>query len=299
MRRRTFLSLAGAAATAASPTTIDSHIHLYDPSRPQGVPWPDPSHASIYRTFLPAHFRKIAEPLGVRNMIAMECSPWVEDNYWVLDVAARDKVVVGVIGNLHPGKSDFREHLERLHKNPLFKGIRFGYIWGRDLAAELRKPEFIADLKFMAAAGLTLDTYGQSRIAGDVIRLSDGAPDLRIVIDHLPSIDPPPETAARQAYEQALRKIAERPQIFGKISEVFRKVDGRIPRDLSFYRPRLDQLWEVFGRDRVLFGSDWTNSEPMGTYQQTVGLVREYFAGKGPDVAERFFGKNAVQAYRV
>ena len=115
----------------------------------------------------------------------------------------------------------------------------------------------------------------------------------------LPSIDPPPETAARQAYEQALRKIAERPQIFGKISEVFRKVDGRIPRDLSFYRPRLDQLWEVFGRDRVLFGSDWTNSEPMGTYQQTDGLVREYFAGKGPDVAERFFGKNAVQAYRV
>ena len=255
------------------------------------MPWPDPSQASIYRTFLPAHFRKIAEPLGVRNMIAMECSPWVEDNYWVLDVAARDKVVVGVIGNLHPGKSDFREHMERLHKNPLFKGIRFGYIWGRDLAAELQKPEFIADLKFMAAAGLTLDTYGKSSIAEDVIRLSDSVPDLRIVIDHLPSIDPPMETA--------LRKLSERPRIFVKISEVFRKVDGRIPRDLSFYRPRLDQLWDAFGRDRVLFGSDWTNSEPMGTYQQTLGLVREYFVSKGPGVAERFFGKNAVEAYRV
>src|SRR5882724_2883242 len=101
---------------------IDTHIHLFDPTRPQGVPWP-PSDSSIYKPALPGRFRQLAEPLGVRGAIEVECSPWLEDNQWVLDVAAKDKIIVGTIGNLEPGKPDFRKHLERLHKNPLFRGI--------------------------------------------------------------------------------------------------------------------------------------------------------------------------------
>src|SRR5260370_22169861 len=54
-------------------------------ARPQGVPWPSPEQASIYRIFLPANYRRIAEPFGGVGMIETECSPWVEDNYWVLE----------------------------------------------------------------------------------------------------------------------------------------------------------------------------------------------------------------------
>src|SRR5438046_8745893 len=74
---------------------IDTHVHLYDPKRPQGVPWPSPEQASIYRTFLPADYRRIAEPFGVVGLIAPECSPWVADNYWVRDVSAKEAIVVG------------------------------------------------------------------------------------------------------------------------------------------------------------------------------------------------------------
>ena len=92
-----------------------------------------------------------------------------------------------------------------------------------------------------------------------------------------------------------------------KVSEVLQRVDengrrvrsgGRIPYDLSFYRSRLEAIWEIFGADRVLFASDWTNSEPMGTYGQTLNLVREFIAGKGQDVLERFFWKNSAKVYR-
>src|SRR5437868_5354980 len=147
MRRRTFLGAVGAIAFPdltqgfAFPI-IDSHVHLYDPMRPQGVPWPNPKQTTIYRRFLPADYRKIVKPFGVVGMIAMECSPWVEDNYWVLDVAAKDPIVVGTVGNLHPGKPDFSEHLSRLQKNPLFRGIRFGYLWGRNVADEIPEAEF-------------------------------------------------------------------------------------------------------------------------------------------------------------
>jgi predicted TIM-barrel fold metal-dependent hydrolase len=301
--RRKFVTLACGAVVSAlaqehtAIPILDCHVHLYDPTRPQGVPWPERG-TSIYRPFLPADYRKIAEPANVVGMIEVECSPWVEDNYWVLEVAARDPIVVGTIGNLHPGKPDFREHLTRLHRNPLFLGIRFGYLWDRDLSVELQKPDFIADLKLMAEARLVLDTAGPTRVVEDVVRLSDKVPNLRIVIDHLPAADPPAETAALQNYQGMLKEIAKRPQVYVKLSEVFRRSSEGIPRDLSFYRPRLEQLYDLFGRDRVLFGSDWTNSEPMGTFAQTVNLVHEFVASKGREAEERFFWKNSAAAYR-
>src|SRR5689334_2153312 len=80
---------------------IDTQVHLDDPTRPKGVPWPSPEQPkSTYRRFLPADYRKIAEPYGVVGLIETECSPWLEDNYWVLDVAAPEPIVVGEVGDL-------------------------------------------------------------------------------------------------------------------------------------------------------------------------------------------------------
>jgi hypothetical protein len=62
----------------------------------------------------------------------------------VLDIAAKDTSIVGIVGTLEPVKPGFARQLERFHRNPLFRGIRYGKPWGRDLAAELSKPEFIA-----------------------------------------------------------------------------------------------------------------------------------------------------------
>lgn len=73
---------------------------------------------------------------------------------------------------------------------------------------------------------------------------------------------------------------------------------GRIPHDLSFYRPRLAAIYEVFGSDRLLFGSNWTSSEEVGAFSETLNIVREYFTSKGREVAEKFFWKNSVAAYR-
>ena len=92
-----------------------------------------------------------------------------------------------------------------------------------------------------------------------------------------------------------------------KVSEIFHRVDesgkrvgtvGRIPHDLGFYRTTLERIWDVFGADRLIFASDWTTSEPMGTFAETIGIVREFFTAKGSDAAEKFFWKNSARAYR-
>lgn len=160
-------------------------------------------------TFLPAGSRKIAEPLGVVGMIEMECSPWVEDNYWVLDVAAKNTIVVGTIGYLYPSTPDFREHFPRLLKNPLFRGIRIG-TWGRNIADEAHNPEFISHLKSFAESGLTLDIVGSASLLTDSVLITDKVPELRVVIDHIPGYQVPEEPAARATYEETLRELGKR-----------------------------------------------------------------------------------------
>ena len=68
-----------------------------------------------------------------------------------------------------------------------------------------------------------------------------------------------------------------------KISEVLRRVGGRVPTDLSFYRPKLDELFGIFGEDRVLFGSDWPNSDNWVPYPQVFGTVHECFTARSRD----------------
>ncbi|MEJ2008080.1 MAG: amidohydrolase family protein, partial [Acidobacteriota bacterium] len=141
MNRRTFLGVAAAIAATrvdlSARTTpipiIDTHIHLFDPRRPQGIPWPPKDDKILYKPALPDRYLKVTKGEGVVGAIEVECSPRLEDNQWVLDVAAKAPVIVGTVGDLEPDKPDFRRQLERFHRNPLFRGIRYGNLWGRSL----------------------------------------------------------------------------------------------------------------------------------------------------------------------
>jgi L-fuconolactonase len=307
VNRRRFLSSAAAgavvytsnlpSAAAQNIPIIDSHIHLFDISRPQGVPWPEKG-SPIYQTALPPRLRKLAEPHGVVGAIEIECSPWLADNDWVLDVAAKDPFIVGTIGDIEPAKPDFGKNLERLHKNPLFRGIRCGNIWNRDLSKDIDSPAFVDDLKLLASAGLVLDTANQTpALIHAVVRLSDSIPNLKIVIDHLPGLKVPEEAAARKACEDNLKVLGHRPQVFAKISAIVRKVDGRVPLDISFYKDRLDHIWDIFGADRLLFGSDWPNSDQLAQYSDVFHLAEEFIAPRDRATKEKFYWKNSLKAY--
>src|SRR5882757_7999637 len=81
-------------------TVIDTHTHFYDPTRAQGVPWPPREDKLLYRTVLPRDYRALPVPRSVTGTVVVEASPWVEDNQWVLDLAAHDPFIVGLVGGL-------------------------------------------------------------------------------------------------------------------------------------------------------------------------------------------------------
>jgi L-fuconolactonase len=306
MKRRTFLaSLAAASAAStleAQPSAIpiiDAHIHLFDPTRPQGAPYTGPKTSGAPVPALPARYRALTAPLGVVGAIKVEASPWIEDNLWVLDVAQRDTIIVGVIGNLEPEKPEFPEYLERYHKNPLFRGIRCGNLWGRDITAQVELPAFIEGLKRLADADLVMDTANpRLSLLQAIVRATDKVPNLRVVLDHLPALAPFETAADGVALDTVVRELGARPQVYVKLSQIIHNVKGQVSTDLRTYRAWLDRLIEVFGEDRVIFGSDWPNSDGVAPVDNVFAIAKEYFATKPRPTAEKYFWRNSVAAYK-
>lgn len=284
---------------ATRPSIIDTHIHLFDPSRPQGVPWP-PKDSSIYRTTLPARYRELASRFGVAGAIAIECSPWLADNQWLLDTARTDRIIVGVIGDLEPGTADFRQQVQHFAKDPLFRGIRYGNLWGRSLSQKISDASFIADLQFLAEANLVLDTANPNpALVNAVVRLSDRVPNLTVVLDHLPGMQMPEDQAARKGCQSDLATLGSRPRVVAKISGFVKVVNGQVREDLPFYKERLDFVWNTFGPDRCFYGSDWPNSEQSATYSQVFHLADSFISNRDPGTIDKFYRSNAEAVYRL
>lgn len=286
-----------AAAKSAPPIPIiDAHIHLFDAGRPQGAPYKGPKEFTEHVS-LPGAYKKLALPLGIKGAIAVEASPWIEDNLWLLETAQTDTFMVGVIGRLQPEKAEFAEYLERYHKNPLYRGIRINITARNHLMPLLENAAVVDNLKLLAQSDLVLETANPSiELLQTVVRVNDLVPDLRIVIDHLPVMDPTPEELP--SYTSALEQIRQRPNIFTKLSEILHRVDGVVAKDVASHRERLDHLIEVFGEDRIIFGSDYPNSVGTAAIGEIVSLVKQYFAARPRSVAEKYFWQNSLRCYQ-
>jgi len=276
---------------------IDTHIHLFDQTRPQGAPYS--AGPGNNEPALPARYRALAQPLGIVGAIEIEASPWLEDNLWVLEVEQAAPIMVGAIGNLRPDKPEFAEYLDRYRKNKLFRGIRYGNLWGYDIVGQSRNQTFLDGLKLLQQADLVLDTANpRPDLMEAVVRISDRIPDLRIVLDHLPAMLEQLDESGRRGIKFTVRELSSRRNIYVKVSEVIKVVNGKTITDLSTYKPMLDYLFDTFGEDRLLFGSDWPNGPAVNNLPTIVSVVRQYFAGKGQRAAEKYFWKNSMVAYK-
>ena len=293
--RRAFLAAAGVAATATMAAAqgdpipiIDTHFHLYDPTRPQGAPYPFTPNAP---PFLPRHFREMAKPLGIVGGIEVEASPWVEDNLWVLMMIEEEPMIVGTIGDLDPVKPEFREYLERYHRNKLFLGIRYGNVWeGHNLVTAIARPDFIANMKAFAQTGLTLEVANpRLDLIEATVRLTDKVPELRVVLGHLQALALPTAPELLKSYSDNLKELRKR-NVYAKVSGLLRsQPNAQEPFDPAVYKPVLEFIWDIFGEDFIVYA---------GRSKTALEILQSYFMTKGRLAAEKFFWKNSVPAFR-
>jgi L-fuconolactonase len=302
MTRREFLTtgVGGLLASGALPTDepkpeiIDTHTHFYDPTRPQGVPWPAKGDKALYRRVLPAEYEELAKPLGVAGTVVVEASPWLDDNQWLLDLAGKDPFLVGIVGHLDPADDDFEKTIRRFAADSLFRGIRVTHA---DLKAGLNG-DLIARCKLLVDHDLALDVNGGPDMPADVARVATYVPKLRIIINHAANLkidgrEPPKD------WREGMRAAATNPNVFCKVSALVEQTGQKdVPRDVDYYRPVLDALWKEFGADRLVFGSNWPVSARAAPLTAVIGIVRDYFTAKGEKAAAKFLSGNSAAAYK-
>ncbi|MSU63228.1 MAG: amidohydrolase [Pedosphaera sp.] len=308
INRREFLThsltLATAAATGCvsldkSPGgIIDTHTHFYDPTRPEGVDWPGKDDTVLYRKVMPEEFKRIAVPTGITGTVVVEASPRVADNQWVLDLAAREPFLIGIVGHLKPGRPGFADDLARFASNKRFKGIRIG---GWDVPVDSAREQFVADLRKLSERNLSLDVLGGPETLDRVERVARAIPELRIVINHCAGVridgGKPPELWA-----EGIRGCAAHRNVFIKGSAMVEQTGRKaseIPSDVAFYKPVLDTIWEAFGDERVIFGSNWPVSSRFAELSQVVRLAKDYAASRGRKASALYLSQNARRAYRL
>jgi L-fuconolactonase len=304
--RRKFLHRAAATAVLTTPGApliaaetpkrriIDCHTHFYDPARPAGVPWPGKG-TPLYRTVLPDDWMTVAGPHGVTETVVVEASPLVEDNQWLLDLAAKDKRLLGIVGNLDPAAPDFAANVKRFAANPLYRGIRVS----ATKAAE-GGDTYATGLKTLAAAGLVLDINGGPVTPGIAAKLAEQHPDLTVIINHCGN----PGDAQKPLsddWKAGMKAAGARPNVFCKVSALVEGVkseSGQAPADPGYYRPIFDPIWEAFGPDRLVYGSNWPVSDRGAPYGTVIAIVKALFEEKGAEATEKYFWKNSQKAYR-
>ncbi len=239
----------------------------------------------------------VAGPHGVTETVVVEASPWVEDNQWLLDLAAGDRRLLGIIGNLDPESTDFAAQVKRFAANPLYRGIRINSGKAADPA---KATAYAAGLKALAAAGLVLDINGGPVTPGIAAKLAAEHPDLTVIINHCGN----PGDAQKPLpddWKAGMKAAGARPNVFCKVSALVEGVKttepGSAPTDPAYYQPIFDPIWEAFGPDRLMYGSNWPVSDRGAPYNIVIFIVKALFEAKGIEAAEKYFWRNSQKIY--
>lgn len=271
---------------------VDTHVHFYDPERPQGIPFPRKDDVLLYRKVMPEHFRDVASPSGVTCVIVVEASRRMEDNVWILDLASSNELIVGFIGGIDPNDSGFKEQLLRLSASPVFRGIRLRQEDLKNLSSSALK-----NLGMLQDQGLSVDVLAKSDDQKVILKLADLYPDLPIILNHIYDLDINGDIPGRTE-RSLLRELGSRANIYCKVSAIQERSVNMTELDkIENYRPMLDCLWECFGEDQLVYGSNWPVCDRAGDYDTQFKIVSSYFSEKEFSAYQKFFVGNSQKAY--
>jgi L-fuconolactonase len=129
-----------------------------------------------------------------------------------------------------------------------------------------------------------------------VPKVARSCPELRLVVDHLAK--PPIARNEIKEWRAALEPVAALPNIHCKLSGLVTEADWSSwqPNDL---RPYVDCALELFGVDRLMFGSDYPVSLLAATYDRVLDAFQETLRSLSEAEREKVFSTNAATFYRL
>src|ERR1700730_353972 len=273
---------------------IDSHQHFwrYDAARDA---WITDSMAVLKRDFLPEHLAAELVANDIDASIAVQADQSENETMFLLDLAEQNECVAGAVGwgdLLSPRVGERLEYFSRFAKLRGFRHIAQAEPDDRFLARE----NFVEGVAQLCTFGFTYDILIYPKQLPAAIELAARLPEQRFVIDHLAKPDIKAGKTAPWAAQ--MRDIAKTKNVFCKVSGLVTEADWKHWKADDF-KPYLDVVFDTFGAERLMFGSDWPVCLVAATYRQVKQLIEDYVKGYSQADNEKIFEGTAPRFYAL
>lgn len=281
---------ADAAKVAAQ--RVDAHQHFWEYDEKQ-YPWIQAGWP-IRKSFLPRDLEPLLSRHGFSACVAVQARQTLEETRWLLKLAAQHSFIAGVIGWVDLRSERVEAQLGEL-RHPRLAGVRH-------VAQDEPDDRFLTDIKFtrgiarLSEFDLAYDLLIFPRQLPAAIELVRMFPEQRFVLDHMGK--PAIREGQIDLWKSHIRELGAMPNVYCKLSGMVTEARWRQWKEADF-RPYLDAVWEAFGDDRLMIGSDWPVCLLSSDYRSTVQVVSDYLSQFAPETQEKVLGGNATRFYKL
>ncbi|MGA7523223.1 MAG: amidohydrolase family protein [Acidobacteriaceae bacterium] len=273
---------------------IDAHHHLWRYNHRDYV-WMNEEMTSLRRDFLIPDLDKVAQESVVTGTVVVQARQTLEETEWLLDLAARHPVLLGVVGWVPLAAPDVAGELDRLATNPKFKAVRHVLHDEPDDLYMLRD-DFNRGVSLLHTRGLVYDILIFERHLPQTLTFVDRHPRQIFVLDHIAK--PRIREGVLSPWKENLAELARRENVYCKFSGLATEADWHqwTPTQL---RPYFDAVLTAFGPNRLMFGSDWPVLTLAGSYRRWVETFLAFIAELSTTEQEQIRAGTALRAYRL
>jgi len=249
----------------------------------------------LYQDFLPEQLSPELSTNGVKQTLLVQAADNEEETHFLLELANNAESVAGVVGWIDMEDPLAITKLESLTKNSYLKGIRPMLQDIEDINWIL-KDEFTPIFQFMAEKQLTFDALIRDVHLSNILILACRHPSLNIVIDHCakPNLSKTPS----EFWKKRLANIAACKNVFIKLSGLLTEApQGQV--NVEVIEPFFDHIMDVFGSDRIMWGSDWPVIKLNGDYDTWILLTKSLLKNHSFNDKRKIWADNARDFYRL
>jgi L-fuconolactonase len=277
---------------------IDTHQHLWNLEK---LPYSwCASIPTLNRSFLLDDYRQATGEAGVEILASVHVEADIDEPFmldetrWISELAAQpDSPIRGIVAAARPEHEDFPELLEQLREFSLVKGVR--RILHTGPTERFTTPLFAENLRRLPERGLSFDLCVRADQLPDALRLVQACPETQFILDHCGN---PLWTGDLTAWRTDMVALAACPNIAGKVSGIVVNGEGG-QWTTEELRPCVEHVLEVFGPDRVMWGSDWPVCTLAASYGQWLEAAEALTAQLDAEARHKLFIENAKRIYRL
>lgn len=271
---------------------IDAHHHLWRYNDHDYV-WMTEAMTSLRRDFIIRDLEQVAQESGVSGTIVVQARQTLEETQWLLDLATRHPLLLGVVGWVSLVGAEVAGELDRFAADRKLRAVRHVLHDEPDDLYMLRE-DFNRGVSLLHTRGLVYDILIFERHLPQAITFVDRHPNQTFVLDHIAK--PQIRQEAFSPWKEHLAELARRENVYCKISGMATESDWHrwTPSQL---RPYFDVVLAAFGPSRLMFGSDWPVLTLAATYRKWVETFLAFIGELSPEEQEQIRSNTARHAY--